>query len=106
MEKDQLEKFQEHLLSEQKRLRDKISSLKDTDFGSSPGEDNEEADESEEIANSLATIEVLQERLDGIDAALGKIEAGTYGTCQVCGGAISLDLLEANPESPSCKECK
>ena len=40
-----------------------------------------------------------------IDAALARIADGTYGTCEVCGGAIGRDRLRALPEVRRCQAC-
>jgi RNA polymerase-binding transcription factor DksA len=40
-----------------------------------------------------------------IDAALGRIAAGTYGTCEICGHAIGRDRLRALPEVRRCVTC-
>ena len=105
--KEKLSKFQEVLLGEKERILRNIKALgEDVDFGDSPGIDNEEADEGEEAANKLANIKTLKERVANIDIALGKVNSGTYGVCQDCGKDIELELLEANPESAVCKECK
>ncbi len=37
-----------------------------------------------------------------IDAALRRIENGTYGTCQMCGRLIDPDRLEARPWATLC----
>ncbi|MBD0347738.1 MAG: TraR/DksA C4-type zinc finger protein [Thermoleophilia bacterium] len=37
-----------------------------------------------------------------IDAALRRIENGTYGTCQMCGRPIDPDRLEARPWATLC----
>ena len=39
-----------------------------------------------------------------IDAALEKMEKGTYGICEVCNKPIEEDRLEANPAAKTCKE--
>ncbi len=104
--KDKLNQFKETLLEEKQRIEKNIKVIGDMDFGDSPGMDNEKADEVEEAANMLPTIETLKGRIDNIDAALEKMESGTYGTCESCEGEIGLELLEANPESATCEECK
>ncbi|HEX8910365.1 MAG TPA: TraR/DksA C4-type zinc finger protein [Anaeromyxobacteraceae bacterium] len=43
--------------------------------------------------------------LTEIDAALGRIADGTYGACEVCGGAIGRDRLRALPEIRRCVGC-
>ncbi len=44
--------------------------------------------------------------LDEIEAALGRIEAGTYGLCASCGRPIDSDRLEAVPYATLCIEDK
>ena len=41
-----------------------------------------------------------------IDAALWRIEDGTYGTCAVCGAVISEERLEAVPYAVLCLDDK
>jgi DnaK suppressor protein len=57
-----------------------------------------------EIGN---TLEEHDERLLGeIDAALARIEAGTYGKCVNCGAQIPAERLEAMPWATLCIDCK
>jgi DnaK suppressor protein len=57
-----------------------------------------------EIGN---TLEEHDERLLGaIDAALQRIEDGTYGKCVNCGAPIPEERLEAMPWATLCIECK
>ena len=55
------------------------------------------------------TLDALDERgrqaLAAVDAALDRLDAGTYGDCAVCGGSIQDDRLRAEPSAPSCIEC-
>ena len=44
--------------------------------------------------------------LKKIDDALGRIEAGTYGICEICEEDISLKRLEARPVTTMCIRCK
>lgn len=46
-----------------------------------------------------------QNELAELDAALQRIEEGTYGTCQVCGGAVGRQRLRAIPEARFCIDC-
>jgi DnaK suppressor protein len=41
-----------------------------------------------------------------IDAALRRIEDGTYGSCENCGKPISPERLEAMPWATLCIDCK
>lgn len=54
----------------------------------------------------LGLVETLKKRLDDIDAALTRIEAGTYGICQNCGNEIGADRMEFRPTSIYCVDCK
>ncbi|MFH1694540.1 MAG: TraR/DksA C4-type zinc finger protein [Patescibacteria group bacterium] len=103
---EKAQQFKGLLEEEKKRLEENSKSLQDVDFGDAPGEDNEEADESEEASNELASIQLLERRLIDIGDALERIGAGTYGICTRCGEEISEELLEAMPESSFCKKCK
>ncbi len=55
-----------------------------------------EQDENRSLAGSL------QQQLSQIDAALARIEEGTYGLCKVCGDAIGEARLEVMPATPYC----
>ena len=41
-----------------------------------------------------------------IDAALERVEAGTYGQCEACGKPIPPARLEVVPEATLCVSCK
>ncbi len=41
-----------------------------------------------------------------IQEALGRIQAGTFGTCESCGGRIGAARLRARPMTTLCIECK
>jgi DnaK suppressor protein len=44
--------------------------------------------------------------LASIDAALKRIQDGTYGVCERCGRPIGEERLEALPYATKCIECK
>src|SRR5580765_7105890 len=44
--------------------------------------------------------------LGGIEAARERINAGTFGICAECGGAIAAARLRANPAAMRCTECQ
>lgn len=46
--------------------------------------------------------ESAQQTLDDIDAALHRIEEGSYGTCEVCGEPIGAERLSAIPWARLC----
>ena len=47
-----------------------------------------------------------QARVAEIDAALARVEAGTYGLCEACGKPIPRARLEVVPEATLCVSCK
>lgn len=58
-----------------------------------------------ERSEKLAFIENARERLGHVDAALAKMDEGTYGICEVCGAEIPAARLEARPLSVRCVQC-
>jgi RNA polymerase-binding transcription factor DksA len=47
----------------------------------------------------------LQVTIGEIDAALARIDAGTYGSCVTCGTAIPEERLELRPFAGRCVRC-
>jgi RNA polymerase-binding transcription factor DksA len=43
--------------------------------------------------------------LQAVEAALARIEDGTYGICANCGNEISAERLEVVPEAVVCAKC-
>ncbi|MBT1001544.1 TraR/DksA C4-type zinc finger protein [Paenarthrobacter sp. DKR-5] len=70
--------------------------------------DDEHDPEGSTIAFELSQATTLAKgsasRLEEIDAALARIEDGSYGVCAVCGGPIAEGRLEARPWTPYCIE--
>lgn len=57
-----------------------------------------------EQGENRALASQLREQLDDIDAALRRLDDGTYGRCEVCGVAIADARLEAMPATRWCIE--
>lgn len=51
-------------------------------------------------------IEAESRELGAINAAIGRIETGTYGDCQSCGKSIPLTRLRAIPYAADCIGCR
>ncbi len=66
-------------------------------------DDNILADKYEDLANRSGIVSDLEARFNNINRALGKIEMGTYGSCEISGEAIEVERLEANPAARTCK---
>lgn len=92
------------LEEERDRLREQLRDLQasDGDFDENFADTSQvtaERGEIEALAGSLA--ETLRE----IEDALARFDAGTYGRCEGCGGAIGADRLEAMPAARLCITC-
>jgi DnaK suppressor protein len=101
------------LESERKRLNGELEQLKSSvrpaderREGSPFGKREEEATESFELERRLTLEKRLMEQLAGVEHALQKFEAGTYGLCDNCGKPIPPARLEALPQASLCLECK
>ena len=55
--------------------------------------------------NQIGIGTKLESRLERVERALAKLEEGSYGTCDVCGGEIDPRRLKAMPESTVCVTC-
>lgn len=49
--------------------------------------------------------EAVRRELDDIDCALRRIDDGSYGTCQACGGPMGMQRIRAIPEARYCVSC-
>ena len=49
--------------------------------------------------------DAARRELDDIDCALRRIEDGSYGTCQACGGPMGMQRIRAIPEARYCVSC-
>jgi RNA polymerase-binding protein DksA len=112
-----VEKFRTALLDERTRLQAAIEYL----HRETPGTLEDETEEvisaaDNHLGDSAAgtldreidyTLEEHSEQVLGqIDAALVRIEDGTYGTCTNCGKPIPEDRLEARPWASLCIDCQ
>jgi DnaK suppressor protein len=109
------ETYKQRLLEERRRVTAAIDYLHVENAGSMEDE-GEEAGVGNHLAETAsATLDreidySLEENstqvLDAIDAALGRIENGTFGTCESCGRPIDDERLEAIPYATLCIDCR
>lgn len=60
-----------------------------------------------DVADTLSRLEGRERhQLDEVNAALGRLEAGTYGVCERCSRPIPLARLRAMPSARYCVECQ
>jgi DnaK suppressor protein len=106
------EKYKLRLVSLRKRLTRDVEMTEDAlrDDVVTPGElsslHTHTADQAVEgMDEQIAIAQNEEHLLEDVEAALERIEQGTYGTCQNCGREISRERLEAIPYTPLCIEC-
>ncbi|TDD19150.1 TraR/DksA family transcriptional regulator [Kribbella turkmenica] len=58
-----------------------------------------------ERSQVTALTQQIRTQLAEIDAALGRLAAGTYGLCERCGQPIAAARLEARPTARTCITC-
>ena len=75
----------------------------DTDFDEEGGEGATNAVERE---RDLVLSAKAVEEIESIDAAIGRLGAGTYGICLGCAANIPKARLEALPQAALCINCK
>lgn len=98
----QLRTRRHELAAELERLTEPPAEGANVSFGKRVGDGTTEA---VERISSTATARSIAGSIADIDAALATIEAGSYGTCQVCGQPIPAARLEARPATTRCVEC-
>ena len=117
MTSNDTERFRAALLDERRRVEHALATLRDEHPGSLDEEVEEVAATSDNHLAETATAtlgreidytlgENSGEVLAQIDAALTRIDDGTYGTCSSCGDEIPHGRLEASPWASLCIGCK
>jgi DnaK suppressor protein len=108
--------FRDLLLDERKRVVAAIENLHEDHVGTLSDEAGEEVAFDNHLADTATetydreldySLEENSEHvLADIDAALKRIEDGTYGTCTNGGEQIPLERLEARPWATLCIDCQ
>ena len=108
MKKEQVDYFRDLL---QGRLQELLSNADDTvnemtgEIESFPDPTDRASLESDR--NFTLRIRDRERKLIGkIKAALERIEDGSFGVCDTCGGEISFKRLQARPVTTQCIDCK
>ena len=115
---DELSKSQLALL--ENKLREQQASLSAEVQGERAESDNErdrrsarEVQDRGDEANTdqwreanAAMIDHHVDEISGIQAALSRVDSGTYGLCVDCGEAIGFQRLQAYPSANRCLQCQ
>jgi RNA polymerase-binding protein DksA len=111
-----IDRFREALLDERRRVTAAIENLHEEHPGSMSDETGEDAVYDNHLADTATdtydreldyTLEENSEHvLADINAALERIEEGTYGICMNCRKAIAEERLDARPWATLCIDCQ
>ncbi len=107
MNKNEMQKFKKLLLAKKDDLLDVVRNKKQRDLTDvEVGDEVDSASQSseKELLFELADNEKII--IDAIEAALRRIEKGTYGRCESCGQKIGEKRLEAIPWVRYCIDCQ
>jgi DnaK suppressor protein len=55
---------------------------------------------------TAAILHRIEQRLEAIEAALGRLDEGSYQTCERCGGSIDDADLQVDPAERVCGSCR
>jgi DnaK suppressor protein len=86
------------------RLSTSAKETSDRELSSVDQHPAEQATETLERELDLGVLQSVEAELLEVEAALGRLEAETYGRCEVCGKPIAEGRLEAKPATRYCVE--
>jgi len=102
------------LLAERRQTQARLAAL-ERDFASSvaaaqaANADDEHDPEGVTLAferqHVAALIDAARDQLRLIEAAIARVDAGTYGLCSRCGAPIGAERLAARPAASTCIAC-
>ena len=112
MEKTELRAYQSHLFELRTRLMREVGMIEQElrEDLLAPGDPSpiasHPADEDVEGFDEQVILAQNEEQLlEEVEAALERIEAGSFGSCELCGREIPKQRLDALPQAATCIEC-
>ena len=95
--------LRDRLLADRDQLASQVAAL-EPGSGTTAFDDNfaDSGQVAAEMGENKVLAAQLRSELDEVERALEKIEAGTYGKCEVCGEPIAEARLEAMPATRFC----
>lgn len=113
MKADLLARYRERLVAMAVRLRSEVDELDGAiaDDGNDPGDlshlpthaadrDVEELEVNEAMEHNQVAL------LNAVEAALGRMAGGSFGSCDECGRSIPVQRLDAAPYAALCLDCQ
>lgn len=109
LNKKEMEPYRQMLLELKQKLIKEVLLNQEASNESIDGEVLDLADQAsdsydKDLANSLSETE--RARLNAVEAALGRVDLGTYGVCEACGNPIPLPRLKVLPFAKLCVQCQ
>jgi DnaK suppressor protein len=101
-----LEAARSALLAERERLHAEVAGTITAPEQMTYGSQAAAASQVFEQQRDLALRDRAEQHLALVDAALSRIDDGTFGTCQRCGRPIAPERLEALPWAAHCIDCQ
>ncbi len=98
----QLERMRSDLQVELDDLEHESANIDQTEGYGVKNHPAEDASELFSRERNLAISGDLRQELDNVERALRRIDAGSYGLCDVCGTPINPERLEARPAATLC----
>ena len=83
-------------------VNDDWEAVPDQEIQNEDADENSSADYTESWNERRATLSALEQEYREIKRALKKIEAGTYGICEMGGEPIEEKRLDARPDARTC----
>lgn len=114
MKKVEMKVYRDLLLNIRARLRGDVTSMTHAALRKSGSEGSESSmpihmaelgSDNFEQEFTLSLLANEEDRLGMIETALQRIEGGSYGQCEECGGVIPKTRLNAIPYTPVCVKC-
>jgi DnaK suppressor protein len=106
LEAIRLEAIRERLATERARLRDEIGEAVEAPDQMTYGSQAAAASQVFEQQRDLALRDRAIAHLAQVDAALARLDDGTFGRCTRCGNPIAPERLEALPWAAHCIDCQ
>ena len=108
LDKKAIAKFKKILLKEREQIVGDVKQI--VESSKEMGQDGIQdiGDEAANMYNKQVLLSLNENeriRLKEVDESLDRIENGTYGICDECGGPISLRRLEVRPVAKYCVPC-
>ena len=94
------------LRSEVEEERAKVDSELDRRSGREVQDRGDEANTDQWRETNAAMIDHHVDEISGIQAALSRLDSGTYGWCVDCGEQIGFQRLQAYPSANRCLACQ